>query len=112
MMARLIQEKGIREYAQATRQLKSQSSQIICQLLGAPELHHKRAISLDEIEESGIEYLGETADVKPFIENAHVIVLPSYREGLPKSLLEAAAMKKPIIACDVPGCKRGCKRSN
>lgn len=56
------------------------------------------------IEKKQVEYLGTTEDVKTFINNADCVVLPSYREGTPKSLLEAASMAKPIVATNVPGC--------
>jgi glycosyltransferase involved in cell wall biosynthesis len=56
-------------------------------------------------EQGIIEYLGETDDVRPYISNSHCVVLPSYREGLPLTLLEAAAMGRPIIATDVTGCR-------
>lgn len=52
-----------------------------------------------------LEYLGETDDVRPSIEQAHVLVLPSYREGMPRTVLEAAAMGRPAIVTDVPGCR-------
>jgi glycosyltransferase involved in cell wall biosynthesis len=52
-----------------------------------------------------VEYLGTTEDVKQFISDADCVVLPSYREGTPKTLLEAASMAKPLIATDVPGCR-------
>ena len=57
------------------------------------------------IAEGVIEYLGETDDVRPFVAAASAVVLPSYREGLPRTLLEAAAMARPLIATDVPGCR-------
>ena len=104
MMARLIEDKGIREYMEAAKHLSDHNATAKFQLIGAAEPEHRRGIPISELSESAIEYLGETADVKPYIEAAHAVVLPSYREGLPKSLLEAAAMEKPIIACDVPGC--------
>ena len=104
MMARLIEDKGIREYATAASKLTDHNPSITFQLIGAAEPEHKRGIPVSELSDSPIQYLGEKTDVKPYIEEAHAIVLPSYREGLPKSLLEAAAMEKPIIACDVPGC--------
>jgi glycosyltransferase involved in cell wall biosynthesis len=53
-----------------------------------------------------VEYLGETEDVRPYIASATALVLPSYREGLPRSLLEGAAMGRPLIATDVPGCRQ------
>ena len=55
--------------------------------------------------EGVVEYLGSADDVRPFIEKATAVVLPSYREGLPRSLLEAGAMGRPLIATDVPGCR-------
>ena len=55
--------------------------------------------------EGVVEHLGTTDDVRPFIAGATAVVLPSYREGLPRSLLEAAAMERPLIASDVPGCR-------
>lgn len=69
---------------------------------------HKRGIQVNLIEEwinSGtIEYLGTTDNVREYIEKADCVVLPSYREGTPRTLLEAASSCKPIIATDVPGC--------
>mgnify|MGYP001812758393 CR=1 FL=1 len=104
MMARLIEDKGIREYAAAAESLMAAGASAKFRLIGAAEPTHKRSVPEEEIANGPIEYLGETSDVRPFIEDAHAVVLPSYREGLPKSLLEAAAMRKPIITCDVPGC--------
>jgi glycosyltransferase involved in cell wall biosynthesis len=57
------------------------------------------------VSEGLIDYLGEADDVRPFIAAAGCIVLPSYREGLPRTLLEGAAMARPLIATDVPGCR-------
>ncbi|MCX8489809.1 MAG: glycosyltransferase, partial [Cyclobacteriaceae bacterium] len=69
---------------------------------------HKQGIPLDVIEgwikSATVEYLGTTKDVRKFIEQADCIVLPSYREGTPRTLLEASSTAKPIIATDVPGC--------
>ena len=69
---------------------------------------NRTAIRQSEIEswmaEGVVEYLGTADDVRPFIASASVVVLPSYREGLPRSLLEASAMARPLIATDVPGC--------
>jgi len=105
MMARLIEEKGVREYLKAAEMLHNEGHPVQCQLLGAPEPNHRRGIPLQEINSGLVQYLGETADVRKYINACHAVVLPSYREGLSRSLLEAAAMGKPIIASDVPGCK-------
>jgi len=53
-----------------------------------------------------VEYLGEQDDVRPFIAESHVLVLPSYREGMPRTVLEAASMGRPAIVTDVPGCRQ------
>lgn len=108
LISRLITDKGILEYIGAIKQLKSSGIDARFQLLGAKDPHHKRGIALDVIENwinSGlVEYLGTTKDVRPFITQADCIVLPSYREGTPRTLLEAASISKPIITTDVPGC--------
>ena len=108
LVSRLITDKGILEYIQAVRQLKAQGIKARFQILGAKDPKHKRGIKLKTINEwisSGtIEYLGTTNDVRHFIRQADCIVLPSYREGTPRTLLEAASSSKPIIATDVPGC--------
>ena len=57
------------------------------------------------VREGIVEYLGTSDDVRPFLAASDCVVLPSYREGTPRSLLEAAAMAKPLIATDVPGCR-------
>ncbi|HPH47095.1 MAG TPA: glycosyltransferase family 4 protein [Chryseolinea sp.] len=108
LISRLITDKGILEYVEAVRRLKSSGVDARFQILGAIDEEHKRGIKIRVIEEwinSGtIEYLGTTDDVRQFIKSADCIVLPSYREGTPRTLLEAASSSKPIIATDVPGC--------
>ena len=104
MVSRLIEEKGVREFMKASEILKAQGLELKCQILGPPERNHRRSVSLEELASSSVTYLGETDDVKDFITKSHAIVLPSFREGLSRSLLEAAAMEKPIITCNVPGC--------
>ena len=105
MMARLIEEKGVLDFLEASKILRQQGIPVICQLLGAPDPAHKRSIKNGQLADAPIEYLGETDDVRPYIRKSHVFVLPSYREGLSRALLEAAAMGKPIITTDVPGCR-------
>ncbi|MBK6265799.1 glycosyltransferase family 4 protein [Marivirga sp. S37H4] len=108
MISRLIIDKGIREYVAACAILQERGLNIVFNLLGSLDEHHSRGISLEELNgwvaDGYINYLGNTDDVRPFIYDADCIVLPSYREGTPRTLLEAAACAKPIIATNVPGC--------
>jgi len=105
MMARLIEEKGVLDYLQAAELLRSQGINAIFQLIGARDPHHKRGIDPRLFDSGPITYLGEQEDVRLYLRKAHVVVLPSYREGLSRALLEAAAMGKPIVTSDVPGCR-------
>jgi glycosyltransferase involved in cell wall biosynthesis len=108
LISRLITDKGVMEYIEAVKKLRSSGLDARFQILGAIDPEHKRGIKtevIDEwIESKTIEYLGTTDDVRQFIYKADCIVLPSYREGTPRTLLEAASSCKPIIATDVPGC--------
>jgi len=108
LISRLITDKGILEYIEAVKQLQKKGINARFQLLGAKDPEHKRGIQLPVIESwiksNTIEYLGTTDDVRKFINAADCIVLPSYREGTPRTLLEAASSSKPIVATDVPGC--------
>ncbi len=108
LISRLITDKGILEYISAVKKLKADGIDAAFQILGAKDPLHKRGIKTEIIDEwitsNTIEYLGTTSDVRPHIHNADCIVLPSYREGTPRTLLEAASSAKPIIATDVPGC--------
>jgi len=108
LISRLITDKGILEYIQAIENLKKKGVNARFQLLGAKDPEHQRGIQLSVIDQwiatGTVEYLGTTDDVRTFIEKADCIVLPSYREGTPRTLLEAASSSKPIIATDVPGC--------
>jgi glycosyltransferase involved in cell wall biosynthesis len=108
MISRLIIDKGIREYVAAAAILQERGMNAQFNLLGKLDELHSRGISADElnswIEEGYINYLGSTDDVRPFIQKADCVVLPSYREGTPRTLLEAAACGKPIVASNVPGC--------
>jgi glycosyltransferase involved in cell wall biosynthesis len=108
LISRLITDKGVLEYIQAVKSLKSKGYSAKFQILGAKDPKHKRGIKLKVIDgwikNGTIEYLGTTHDVRQFIRNADCVVLPSYREGTPRTLLEAASTSKPIIATDVPGC--------
>lgn len=106
LVARLLEAKGIREYAEAARILRQQFPNARFQLLG-PQEHGPGSLSLSELAqfEQHIEYLGETSDVRPYLGAAHVAVLPSWREGTPTCLMEAMSMGRPLVATDVPGCR-------
>jgi glycosyltransferase involved in cell wall biosynthesis len=108
-IGRLLGDKGVREFIQAAAYLKTRYPEAKFQLLGGLDPRNPTGISAAELSQSVeagfIEYLGSADDVRPHIEEASAIVLPSYREGLPRSLLEGAAMARPLIASDVPGCR-------
>lgn len=108
MISRIIYDKGILEYVNAVKMLRERGVNARFQLLGPKDPAHKRGIPLDVIDswinDGTIEYLGTTNDVRQAISDADCVVLPSYREGTPRTLLEAAAMAKPLIATNVPGC--------
>lgn len=109
LIARLLWDKGVREFAEAARVLRREDPRLRFQLLGPLGVANQTAVSkvdLDRwVSEGLVEFLGETDDVRPWIEQADCVVLPSYREGTPRTLLEAAAMGRPVIATDVPGCR-------
>ena len=110
LIGRMLRDKGIVEFADAARSLRQALPEARFQLLGPIDEANRSAISRSQIDawvaEGVVEYLGTTDDVRPFITGASVVVLPSYREGLPRSLLEAAAMSRPLVATDVPGCRQ------
>lgn len=109
LIARLLRDKGVFEYIEAARELLREGVEAEFALLGASDADNPTAITSEMVrkwESDGIvKYLGTCRDVRPFIDEAQCLVLPSYREGLPRSLLEAAAMARPVIATDVPGCR-------
>lgn len=110
LIGRLLGDKGIREFVRAAECLKVRHPDWRFQLLGQIDEGNRTAIKraeLDHWREAGsVEYLGPTDDVRPFIAAATAVVLPSYREGMPRTLLEAAAMGRPLVATDVPGCRQ------
>ena len=109
-MGRLLREKGVSEFIAAARALRSRHPMTRFQILGFAGITNPSLIGSAEIlswvKEGIVENLGETDDVRPYLAQADCIVLPSYyREGVPRSLLEAASMGKPIITTDMPGCR-------
>ncbi|MDX3909601.1 MAG: glycosyltransferase family 4 protein [Sphingobium sp.] len=109
MIARLLRNKGLVEFVEAARMVRTANPEVRCRLLGPLDLN-PAAISRAEIDEwqaeGIIEYCGETRDVRPHLGAASVFVLPSwYREGLPRTILEAMAVGRAVITTDMPGCR-------
>ena len=107
MIARLLGDKGIREYGRAAKELSQKYSNIEFLLVGDLDDHPDgiSGLELDGILGESIHWLGQLKDVRPVIKECHVYVLPSYREGTPRTVLEAMAMGRPIITTDAPGCR-------
>jgi glycosyltransferase involved in cell wall biosynthesis len=109
MVSRLLWSKGIKEYIDAARTLRRDDPGWHFQVLGAPDESGSSGVPPGELQnwmsEGVIDYLGTTDDVRDLIAAADCVVLPSYREGLPRSMLEAAAMARPILTTDAPGCR-------
>lgn len=109
LVGRMLWDKGIGEYVEAARLLRRTHPTARFQILGFLKAQNATAVPAEQVtawqREGVIEFLGDSPDVRPFIAAADCVVLPSYREGLPRSLLEAAAMARPLVATDVPGCR-------
>lgn len=109
MVARLLRDKGVIEFVEAARRIKAEYPQARFQLLGPAGVQNRTAIHLDEVQrwvdDGIIDYLGTRTDVRPLVQAADCVVLPSYREGAPRTLIEASAMARPVIATDVAGCR-------
>jgi len=107
-IGRFLKDKGIVEFVEAARQVKKERPGVRLRALGSAEFH-PRSVPAELVaqwqQEGVVEFLGSTDDVRPFIAQADCVVLPSYREGLPRALLEASAMAKAVIGSDVPGCR-------
>ena len=106
MIARIIRDKGVMEYLEACKILKQKYPDIKCMLVG-PFDTNPSAISKEMLKpyNTYVDYYGEQKDVKPFIQQCTVYVLPSYHEGIPKSVLEAMSIGRAIITTDAPGCR-------
>jgi glycosyltransferase involved in cell wall biosynthesis len=109
LIARMLKDKGVVEFVNAAHLLKKLDLKVEFCLLGFLDVQNPAAISSEQMKEwtdqGFVKYLGVSDDVREQIASADCIVLPSYREGLPRTLLEAAAMGKPIITTNVVGCK-------
>lgn len=109
LVARLLWDKGVGEFAAAARQVHQQFPRAQFRLLGFLDVDNPSAVTRAQAEaweaEGLLAYLGSTDDVRPFLADADCVVLPSYREGVPRTLLEAAAIGRPVITTDAPGCR-------
>jgi len=108
MVARLIKDKGIFEYVEAAKTLQNKSIEFW--VLGESQPANNTALSKDEItklsNQGAIIFFDRTDDVKSFLDKVDCVVLPSYREGSPRSIMEASATALPVIVTDVPGCRQ------
>lgn len=107
MIARFLKDKGIREFAEAAARLKAEHPEVPVRLVGwlddSPDAVDETV--LERMRSAGVEMLGKLDDVRPAIGGCSVYVLPSYREGTPRSVLEAMAMGRAIVTTDAPGCR-------
>lgn len=108
LVARLLEAKGLHDFAEAARLVKQSYPDARFQLLGPPE-EHRGGVPLATVRawerEGLVEYLGQTRDTRPYVAAATVVVLPSWREGMPCSLMEGMSMGRPVVATDAPGCR-------
>lgn len=109
LAARLVAEKGVHEFVEAARLLKSRGVQATFQIAGSPDPGNPSSVAEKTLEawrqEGAVDLLGHVEAMEDVMAGASLVVLPSYREGVPRTLLEAAAMGKAIVATDVPGCR-------
>lgn len=107
--ARLLWDKGVREFVEAARLLRLRGLSARFLLVGEPDPANPASIPAtqvaDWVQEGTVEHLGWMKDMPCVFAQAHIVCLPSYREGLPKALIEAAAAGRPIVTTDVPGCR-------
>jgi glycosyltransferase involved in cell wall biosynthesis len=109
LVARLLKDKGLHEFVDAARMLKSIYPRTEFILLGFKDFQNPNAVSEAHLalwqDKGWVTYRGSSTDVREHMAQADCVVLPSYREGTPRTLLEAAAMGRPLLATDVPGCR-------
>lgn len=108
LIARLLRAKGLREFAEAARLVKARHADAVFRIVGGADPSPDR-VDPAEVErwqrEGIVEYAGHAADVRPHLAACHVYVLPSYAEGLPRTVLEAMAIGRPVLTTDAPGCR-------
>jgi len=115
LIARLIRDKGIYEYAEAAHRVREKYPNVIFRLAGWID-HNPHAIEEQDLQAwevaGDIEFLGRLNDVRPALVDCSVYVLPSYREGTPRTVLEAMAIGRPVITTDAPGCRETVRHGN
>lgn len=109
LMSRMLWDKGVGEFVEAARLLKLRGIVARFVLVGAPDMENPAAIRADQLSrwqgEGSIEWWGHRDDPQAVLAQSSIVVLPSYREGLPTVLVEASACERPLVAADVPGCR-------
>jgi glycosyltransferase involved in cell wall biosynthesis len=109
LVARMLWDKGVGEFVEAARMLRAEGTPARFWLVGDSDPHNPAAISETQLrkwrEEGAVEWLGHRDDIPALLAQTQIACLPSYREGLPRSLLEAMAAGLPIVTTDVPGCR-------
>ncbi|MGH7340232.1 MAG: glycosyltransferase family 4 protein, partial [Candidatus Rokuibacteriota bacterium] len=107
--ARMLRDKGVFEFVAAAERLKKEGVAARFALVGDPDPDSPASISAGTLkrwsERGAVEWWGWRDDMVPVFQQCHVVCLPSYREGLPKALIDAAACGRAIVTCDVPGCR-------
>lgn len=109
LIARMLRDKGVGEFVESARQLKPRFPEVRFLLVGSPDLGNPTSFSISDLNswqrEECVEWIGHSSEVANILKQSHIVCLPSYREGLPKSLIEAASVGRPIVTTDVPGCR-------
>ena len=109
IVARMLRDKGISEFVEAATLIRKSQPDTIFQLIGMPDEGNPTSFSLAQLDDwvrSGVvKWLGQQNNIAEHLAKSHIICLPSYREGLPKSLIEALASGRPVVTTDVPGCR-------
>ncbi len=113
--SRILKDKGIYDIIESLKILREKNIFLKTVILGNPDLGNRSSVSLNDlnlwIKEKLIIWVPKVDNVVPYLQKSKVSILPSYREGLPKGLLEAASCKLPIISTNVPGCKEICRNN-
>jgi glycosyltransferase involved in cell wall biosynthesis len=109
LASRMLWDKGVREFVEASRILKARKVPVRMALVGAPDPANPSAIAVSQLaawrDEGSVEWWGHQSEMPAVFSQCHVVCLPSYHEGVPKVLIEAAASGRPLIASDIPGCR-------